>query len=164
MRLRGLTVIRPWPWAFAWLGKRTENRSFAPAFPDGLVVALHAGKAWDSQAWEWIRSTFPCTEEQLDHLDDIPPGHIFALARIARVYTAKMSPTGSTWFSVSSALPADQVPWFSGPLGWLLADYVAIEPVACKGSQGLWPVPIELIPEIEKRRHVAQPGGSPLAW
>jgi hypothetical protein len=35
----------------------------------------------------------------------------------------------------------DEDPWWTGPCGWLLDRVVAIEPVACKGAQGLWTVP-----------------------
>ncbi|KKK79508.1 hypothetical protein LCGC14_2832820, partial [marine sediment metagenome] len=35
----------------------------------------------------------------------------------------------------------DQVRWFFGPYGWVLADMKAVKPVPCRGFQGLWNIP-----------------------
>lgn len=47
---------------------------------------------------------------------------------------------------------ADRVdsPWFVGPIGWKLADVVAIAPVPCSGQQGLWMVPVDLLPYVRR--------------
>lgn len=40
-------------------------------------------------------------------------------------------------------------PWFFGPLGWTLDDVVTLpEPVPCKGLQGLWRLPDEVLMQV----------------
>ncbi len=58
-QIRGLSLTRPWPWAFVngprELQKRVENRSKKP--PAALVghyVALHAAQSWDEGDREFI--------------------------------------------------------------------------------------------------------------
>jgi hypothetical protein len=43
--VRVLTVTPPWPWAIAWGGKGTENRSTGWKYRGPLLI--HAGAGWD---------------------------------------------------------------------------------------------------------------------
>jgi hypothetical protein len=61
--IRGLSLWRPWPWAFLNgpedRRKRIENRGWAPPkWMTGQYLALHAAQHWDKEAVEFI-------EEQL---------------------------------------------------------------------------------------------------
>lgn len=136
--LVALTVWRPWSWMISDCGKNIENRSWPPpAWVVGRYVAIHAGKHFDYEARLWAREKLglivPCSPQ-------IPEG-IVAIARLA----------GSTRKS-------DDV-WFAGPeidgtpnYGWLLEDIVRIDPpVVCKGAQGLWPVPEDLLATLRER-------------
>lgn len=48
-------------------------------------------------------------------------------------------------------VPSPQPRWWFGPLAWLLEDVVAIEPVVCRGKQGLWPLAPAVLEEVRRR-------------
>ena len=49
---------------------------------------------------------------------------------------------------VKKVVKTSRSPWFSGPLGWVLADVVPLRvQVVCKGQLGLW----SLSPAVERR-------------
>ncbi|MFC3833342.1 MULTISPECIES: hypothetical protein [Deinococcus] len=117
--LYALTLHQPWATAVAVLGKRIENRSWAPPRRAvGQWIAIHAGRAFDDGAADWVASrTGRMTTD-----GSVPRGAIVALARVA-----------------GSVTDSDDM-WFRGPCGWLLEDVVPVEPVACRGRQRLWKV------------------------
>lgn len=50
---------------------------------------------------------------------------------------------------VSPDMDESDDPWFEGPLAWRLDDLVELpEPIPCRGAQGLWLVPDELLPRV----------------
>ena len=116
--LMAITLHRPWAYAVAHLGKDIENRTWACPLPRGRLIAIHAGKKYDQQAATWIQQT-------LGH--DCPPeaGQPTGIVALAEF--------GGTLTEADS-------PWFVGPIGWRLSRIVPIEPVHCKGQQGLWKV------------------------
>jgi hypothetical protein len=50
--------------------------------------------------------------------------------------------------------------WWAGPVGWLLDDVVAIEPIACAGAQGLWDLELNLENEVRRRVVLARRGAA----
>jgi hypothetical protein len=135
-RVRGLTLTRPWPWAFAHAGKRVENRTWKPS-PQSAPqwIALHAGRGFDSEVIDMFR----CGEfgaaargvpvSRRDHVESA----IVALARLGAVRT--LCDCCHTY--TDGGRVAD--PWTFGPVAWCF-DRVLIlrEPVPCRGFQGLW--------------------------
>lgn len=115
--MKALTLWRPWAWAI-FHGKDVENRTWSPpASMIGQRIAIHAGKKIDEAGTLFI-------VDQL-RLFGLPgPAHatgIIGVATIARIVTESESP------------------WFVGPVGWVLEDYVELpEPIPVKGAQGLW--------------------------
>lgn len=121
--LKALTLWQPWAHAIAHLGKWIENRTWAPpASAIGEPLAIHAGKKLDREV----------AEDFGLRPDEIPIGCVVAVARLERVICSK------------GDVPADQRLWWNGPIGWLLADVQAIEPIPCRGAQGLWELPAEV--------------------
>lgn len=121
--IRGLTLHRPWGHAIAYLGKDIENRSWKCTLPVGSFIAIHNGRKWDRSGAEYLKSrgySFPSEENDL-------AGAIIAIANFEGNTTEPISP----WHQ-------------SGSIGWELANIVAIEPVFCRGQQGLW----SIVPEI----------------
>lgn len=119
--LRALTLHQPWAFAICHLGKRVENRTWAPSIPIGTRIAIHAGAAYDHAGALAIAARF-CEGQ--------PPPRTLAQMAIVAVATLKGITSDS------------QDPWFCGPVGWLLGDVVTLpKPVPCKGRQGLWTVP-----------------------
>lgn len=123
--MRALTLWQPWAYAITHLGKRVENRSWAaPEALRGCKIAVHAGLRFDAEAFGEL-------EAELGDLTgaEIVQGAVVATARLERVVISQRQ------------LPEDQRRWWVGPYGWVLEDVLAIEPVRCRGFQGLWELP-----------------------
>ncbi len=125
-RVRGLSLTRPWPFAFKH-GKRVENRSWQPPKNHiGHWIALHAAKSWSSDDRQFI------AERLHRYVPEEPSGTIFALARLVGVVES----------TADKRLADDQHQWFFGPFGWLLDEYWEVSPmttrIECPGAQGLW--------------------------
>lgn len=115
--MKAITLIRPWPWAILHAGKRIENRSWAPSLKPGDLLAIHAGNKWDQVDANWIARYFNISvPSKADHV----AGAIVGIARFVGV--VYKSPNE----------------WFFGPVGWLLDDVRAIDPIPCRGALGLW--------------------------
>lgn len=137
----GLTIAQPWPWAFS-LGKRVENRSWAPPRSMlGQKIALHGGRRKSPRTYDFqkgaeavVRIGKPAPVRYMD----VPQVEgVFAVARLARVVR------------VDSELPDGDCRWFFGPFGWVLEDYVRLpEPVPCKGALGLWALPDDVLERV----------------
>lgn len=138
-RILGLTLHQPWAFAIAHAGKRVENRSWRPWCAVGTYLAIHAGASLDREAVRTLA-------QQGIH---VPPkfeqGAIVAVAQLAGVA------------HTDTQVPEEQLDWWCGPIGWLLDEVVAIEPVPCKGAQGLWRLPDEVLGEV-RRRFLANKG------
>ena len=137
--LLALTLIRPWsalvtvrpdpakpePW------KPIENRPWAPSpkqLKPGDWFAIHAGKKWD---------------------DDCAPFAIQECGVPAAFFEASANRVESAIVGVvryggvvddEARCTESQRPWFFGPVGWIITEAVAIDPVPCRGMQGLWRV------------------------
>ena len=151
--LQALTLKQPWP-ALMLLDeqpKRIENRDYPP--PRKLIggyLALHGGRLPSGKAafdearrdLEWVDEyIFEAEDNAWDDRDILSicvPG-IYAVARVLDVVTA-----------------SDDL-WFTGPFGWVLGDFTALEPpVPCKGAQGLWYVPQEALALVRERWKLAR--------
>lgn len=130
--MRALTLIQPWPWAIAYAGADVLNRPKPP--PDDMkpdeIIAIHAGKGWDREAYAWLRSValllgIPPCPPRGQHVH----GKIVALCRVG-------GPT---------APRAASDPWFRPKLGacaWRLVNVARLpDPVECRGSTGLFEIP-----------------------
>lgn len=149
LRIRGLTIHQPWAWLIAQGHKPIENRTWKPpASAVGGYLAIHAGKKFDPGEvrsdfqWAWInalpRHVGAFQSALMERLAS-ECGSIIAVARL----------TG--WIDASAS------PWFFGPIGWTLADVVAIDPVPCRGAQGLWTLPPDVLARVERAMILARP-------
>lgn len=154
MKIRGLTLWRPWPSAFTEgpleLRKRIENRPWSP--PAGMMghfIALHAGSKYHSFDREFIESILGV---EIPSEQDSEKGVIFAVGVLAGVVTSEHD----------ARLDDVQRQWFSGPFAWLLADIVPlITPVHCSGEQGLWSLSDEMLEKV-RRAYIASSVGAPV--
>ncbi len=129
-RTRGLTLIRPWPYAFTHgpvqYQKRVENRSWTvPLILRAIPIALHAGKGWDEGDRDLIEEVMGCA---IPGRDEHASGQIFAVC-VVRMCLRRFD----------ARIPEDQRRWAFGPVVWVCEEFVELaEPVACSGAQGLW--------------------------
>lgn len=133
--LRAITLWRPWPWAIIHLGKDVENRDWRPApslLAPGDCLAIHAGKAWDAGAAIWLEGA--CSGDTPIPAESWLSQGIVAIVRFAGVVETSTST------------------WFVGRYGWRIEDVVPLpRPVPCRGAQGLWTVPDELLSEAREQ-------------
>jgi len=136
--VKAITLWRPWAHAILYLGKRVENRSWAPAETmRGQTFALHAGKTWDAKSAAALRETYP-------EMPAVAEGHplgVVGVARIVRVLDVR---------GVKHEA-AEQTPWAFGPCCWMLADVVALPAaIPCSGAQGLWSLSAEVERQVSE--------------
>ena len=118
--MQALTIKQPWASAIAAGMKRIENRSWQPAAQRlPLQLAIHAGARLDREGLAFSRSMGA-------PVDELPLRAIVAVATVVQV------------------LDRSSDPWWRGPLGWVLEDVVAIEPIECAGQLSLWTPPASI--------------------
>lgn len=128
----GLSLWRPWPWAFVTgpehLQKRVENRTWKP--PAGVEwLALHSAKKWDAEGQAFIQRT---TGLRVPPDAEHPSGQIFAICRLKHAFEANCPDDVDQW-------PANISLWAFGPWCWVVDDVLPlVNPVPCPGAQGLW--------------------------
>ena len=136
--IKGITLHRPWSAAIAFFGKNIENRSWAAPIPKGCYLAIHAGNTWDDTANSIITNLgtlpkipdFDWETEYLEQYRDLSKGSIIAVAQFGGNLTDSPSPC------------------FTGPIGWKLENVQIIDPVACRGQQGLWDLPEHVLTQV----------------
>ena len=132
IRARGLTLHRPWPWAFTHADKRVENRKWRPEGMRGWWLLLHAGAAFDQEGWDAMREgRFGEAAKSVPAAH--PSGVIVAVAKLD---------------GVAPYLESDD-PWAFGPFVWRLSGLVVLpSPVECRGFQKLWRAPQEALDAV----------------
>lgn len=139
--MKALTIWEPWAWAIVAAGKDVENRTWAP--PRALLgerIVIHAGKRVDEDAIddiEWL------IEREVPRRE-LAPGCLVGTALLVRISTSSASP------------------WFSGPFGWELRDPWRGAPVPCRGAQGLWDVPADVLAKMSPWSDLAAATGAPV--
>lgn len=144
MRMRILSLSRPWPWAIFEAGKSIENRSWAPPIDAiGQRLALQAAKSWDDSAFPFLLKFGLAPPARFDlH----PHSMIIGVATIDRVVTE------------ARTLTSDQRKWFfevradgKQNYGWLLTDIRKLHtPMPYPGAQGLRYLPADVTRTIER--------------
>lgn len=124
--IRAITVHRPWGIAIAQYGKNIENRTWRCWLQPGDFIAIHNGAKFDATAVKDIQQITGIYDGSMNPVED-PAGAIIAIAKFQGNITESNSP------------------WFCGPIGWELSDVIPIEPVYCKGAQGLWTIPEDVL-------------------
>jgi len=172
-----LTILQPWATLIAHGPKRIENREWKP--PRTLDwLAIHAGAtpqrrqrvdAWGgaielAEVREML-AELPLLQKLTeipvggprfkhaagDHYIDtaVPYGAIVAVCRFGGI-AHNAEEAGHT-------VGREQMRWFTGTFGWVLRDVTPIDPVACKGAQGLWPLPPDVLAQVRERYRAARP-------
>ncbi len=156
--MKGISLWQPWASLIALGKKRVETRSWRP--PQALVgqrIAIHASaRPVDQLARELL------FRAGVDPGMDLPRGAIVATARLWGVWKSSrepiqgiVPPRGMSFLAevLTSErhrdLPTDDLElalgdWSPGRCFWALDEVRPMDPVPCRGMQGLWAVPAEL--------------------
>jgi len=157
--MKALTLRHPWAFAVCHWGKRIENRTWKP--PASLVgqrFAIHGGKCpTSSGGLAEVKSIF----DDLLTIHGKPDYRINGDLKLRDVILEGIVATAVVdryiyldAFPGKIGDPALQDPWFDDEvpsnIGWVLRDVVVLpEPIPCKGAQGLWTVPNEIVSQIQ---------------
>lgn len=138
-RIRGLTLWRPWPWAFTKADKRVENRKWPPpSVVVGGYLALHAGLKFDLEAAVMMQDgDFGAAATEIPmKSEDHPASVIVAVAKVEGYHEHF----------------GDPKLWEFGPYVWRLDELVEMKtPVPCKGHQGLWRLPPDVFEQVAEQ-------------
>jgi len=159
--MKALTIKAPWAQAIVYGTKRIENRTWKPhADVIGKRIAIHCGRsraltenysglaARNQLLMAWNGPIVPRRGTITTDL-----GHIIGTARVVGWVDGRVG-QGFRWRAEALEEMGERENdriindfWWLGPIGWLLDDVRAVEPVAVRGQVGLWTVPdgIELI-------------------
>lgn len=137
--IKALTFHGPWVHAIIEAGKDVENRQWKCPLQIGDYIALHAGKAYD---WQGAISIGLITRE------------------LGRPYTPPVERDYKAGFIYGVAQFAGNVedsdsPWFFGDYGWVLTNVVAIKPVACRGAQKIFDLPLDVLAQVRRNYKAA---------
>jgi hypothetical protein len=152
---RALTLWPEWAWAVLHLGKRVENRGWS--LPVGEWIGLHAGKhvggrpgkeataegleglihMAERAGWVLERQGFTRGAERVE----ATPGGIVTSAMLGAIRVVGVDPPGSgdlRGFRVPSAF------------GNRFEFRALARPVPCRGAQGLWSIPADVLAEMRR--------------
>lgn len=162
--IRALTILQPWAHLIVHGRKRVENRSWEPAARGlrvGDYLAIHAGMRFDLGSWEGAYETMP--DDEAPELRRLVESAVFSVPqRAGRELVATRVAYGAVvgvarLADVEDEAPEDEAYW-CGPWGWRLDEVQAIEPVPCRGAQGLWALPPEVLATVRDRWSAASKG------
>ncbi len=127
-----LSIRQPWAWAIIHAGKDIENRSWGPANPSLKFrgrVAIHASSGITRYEFDdAIETIDEITGPEIDRLPqacELVRGAIVGSVEVVDVVRGSM-------------FNSKHGPWFFGPVGLVLRDPVACEPIPCKGKLGFF--------------------------
>lgn len=128
-----LSVRQPWAWAILHAGKDTENRDWRHPNP-GLKfrgrVAIHAASGMTQH--EYLNAA-DFIDTTASHVRCPPPHELVRGAIIGSVDVVDV-----VRYRGPATAEQLQSPWFVGPVGLILRDPVACEPIPCKGALGFF--------------------------
>lgn len=142
--MKAITLKHPWPWAVCVLNKRIENRTWEP-WPKQLKIgdwlAIHGGK------WPTSQNEIGGIEDEANDLANDFKDRDFA--RNLHLADVKACSGIVAVCKFGGVVTESDDPWFEGPFGWLLNDLVVLrKPVPCKGAQGLWDLPEDVLEAV----------------
>jgi hypothetical protein len=155
--MKAITLRHPWPFAIINLGKRIENRTWAPSLRIGEKFAIHGGKfpvqpdgickgAANQEYWDDIHET----------LRSLAQGGLIDGAMKVTIRMLQETVGICAVATYGGTVRESDSPWFCGPVGWVITDVLALPAaVPCRGAQGLWDVPADALEKM--RAQFARP-------
>lgn len=148
--MNAVTLYPPWPWAITHGEKRIENRGWAPSEPSlvrGDELAIHAAarQRFDDEAVGYFEELqgqgLGGFREPVPH-EGFAASAVVAVVRYWGFITKCPSPESS-----------QGVWWVPGTkCGWVFDEMTCLpSPVACRGRQKRWQVPLEVEELVEEQ-------------
>ncbi|MEM7644630.1 MAG: hypothetical protein AAF366_19210 [Pseudomonadota bacterium] len=136
-----LSVRQPWAWAILHGGKDIENRSVYSVRVGGMGtgrVAVHAALGMTRDEYDWAVWRMGRDGVTVPRPDALVRGAVIGSVEVVDFVTESASP------------------WFGGPVGLVLRDPVACEPVPALGARGYF--------EWARHGNLAEPLPWMVAW
>ena len=154
--IRALTIRQPWASAIAVGAKRIETRSWQTSWRGTLLI--HAGLNRSAIRYPARHhDTWAALQGKLD-VDDMPLGAIIAIAELADCV--------ATYDMVGYSGLIKNIGWdelrlgdySDGRYGLVLSNVRALpEPVPCRGKQGLWKPPVDVLAAVNDQMDAKGP-------
>jgi len=155
-KMRAITLYPEWCEAILTMGKRVENRTWVPPFEKRELIAIHAGKRK------------PSARDMRLMIETAQAMGCNVATRGSKVPTWSEKDMGMTrWISPSEIVRGaivsvaeyggcytnNEWPWAAdGMRHWRLSLVVPLPtPVPCRGRQGVWHVPSEILCQMEEQ-------------
>lgn len=170
--MRGLSLWQPWATLVAIGAKKIETRSWSTPYR-GLVV-IHAAKSLPTDARNFMLDS-PATSALIaglthlhlpyrhDFFENPTRGAIVAVASLVRILATggtnprMIGPWPHRWVRELSEQEQAFGNFEPERYGWFLEDVRALpEPVPCRGALGLWPVPADVLAQIDAQIGVSR--------
>jgi hypothetical protein len=138
--VRCLSVQQPWAWALLEGGKDVENRTWKTPYRGPLLI--HAGKRFDTEAYEYWPECADYTDEQWLQVETdafSTLGAIIGVVNLDKVDEPYGLASASEWAA-------------NGMFHWCVSKpRVFLEPIPYRGQLGLFDVPDEVVREALER-------------
>jgi len=133
-QLKAISVRQPWAWAIAWEGKTIENRTWRTNYRGPL--AIHAASTFSRREYEVARAFMLRLGIEPPAAGALDTGRVVAVTTLVDV-----RPTNDSSLA----------PWETpGGYAFMLRDTKPIKPFVCRGMQGLWTIPTELVHLLDR--------------
>jgi activating signal cointegrator 1 len=143
--VKGITLYQPYATAIPIGWKTNETRGWSTTWRG--LIAIHAARERSRSVMdvdEKARELLAQAAFSINLLPAFPRGAIVAVARLVNVvHVEHVGPISDLERAFGDYGP--------GRFAWRLEDIKALEPIACKGQQGIWDVPQDIKAEIERR-------------
>jgi activating signal cointegrator 1 len=154
--IRALSLYQPWASAVSLGLKRYETRSWATKYRGPLLI--HASKRWTAEQARFFSRCLSMTKDSKDRVFGYgykpPLGCIVAIADLVECRSTSqgsllLRPDGKLTIPGLTELELLFGDFSLGRYAWHLENVIRLpEPVPCKGAQGLWGPPAEVLDAV----------------
>lgn len=147
--MKALTLRHPWPFCICHWGKRIENRVWRPKteLRIGDRFAIHGGRPPTTRGNRAYVANL-LNDDLVPRFGLLDNGALKQGSGFIGIDRFILPGIVATAVLDSIVTESDD-PWFEGPIGWVLRDVIVLpEPIPCKGAQGLWEVPKDVLERI----------------
>ncbi len=138
--MKALSLWQPWATMIALGLKQFETRSWSTEYRGPL--AIHAAKVWTREQREFTQQLFddPCIGAMLKAHgyttpEQLPLGGVVCTVKLRKIIGTNEATLSANGIDTIERMLGD---YSAGRYAWQMLDVKRIEPVPCRGYQGLW--------------------------